>query len=592
MLIELVDQKPKVKMCRSPKANSPQANSPSLKEYRLKNVSTMPSLAAAALSARHGRFATGSAGRALGRYCTNRQPQDDYKLDTVVLGVGISGQVRQATCLPTGRRVAVKSFNKSSMSSRRLQELRSEVDIHLAMDHPHIVRLDRVYESSNEIHLVMEQLTGGELFDLLLRKSTLDDADAADAVRQVLHAMVYMECQGVMHRDIKLENLLYETPGSRHLKLIDFGFATQLEDKGTLSDKCGTLHYVAPEVLAGCYSSKADMWSVGVTAYLLLTGKSLYSGDDAAVRKKIIEGSTELSRSFYTLSNGAVDFVQSLLSKEARRPTAVQALEHPWLRVYGRALPALSVVRGLINSARAPAARRACLSAISWSLPLEAEEAFRSAFEALDRDCDGVVSAADLRQVMLLTGRGYVEVEEIIAALDLNGDGSLSFREVLATSDAAGILADRASCFAAFRRFDVGPAGQGRLSAGKLQQTLGGCFGLTGEDLVTSVGAGEDTLVGHEEFAAFVRRVPESQTLESKGPASTMLDSLLHKGKATGSSQRDKENLSPRTRLWDKAFQGCAAEQAVGGLMVLQDLVKALHSFWGKPGKLSGKFSF
>lgn len=584
MLIELVDRRPQVKLASAGCRSLVKDGSPSLKEYRLKNaVSNMPSLSAAALTARlDRRFASGAAGRALGRYCTNRKLEDDYNLDSKVLGVGISGQVRQATCMSTGRSVAVKSFSKISMSVRRLQELRSEVDIHLAMDHPNIVRLDRVYESHSELHLVMERLTGGELFDQLLLKGTFDEEFASDVIRQVIYAMVYMGAQGVMHRDIKLENLLFANCG-RHLKLIDFGFATLLDGKSELSEKCGTLHYVAPEVLAGSYTSKADMWSIGVTTYLLLTGKSLYSGDDAVVRKKIMEGSIEFSRSFFSLSPSAIDFVQSLLCKESRRPTAAQALEHPWLRRSPRALPSLPLVRSLINSARAPASRRACLVAVAWSLPTEAEESFRAAFHALDRDGDGVVSASDLRQVMLLTGRGHVEVEEIIAALDLNGDGSLSFREVLATTDAAGALADKASCLSAFRRFDVGPAVGLHLDAAKLQAAP---FGISAKELLQDISGAETA--GHEAFGAFVHQVPESATLENEGSAGILLDSLMRKGKPKGPCRYDKENASPQTRLWDKALKGCAAEQAAGGLLMLQGLAKALHSLWGSR-KLSGE---
>lgn len=594
---------------------------------------TLPAVAVAAWAQRRSPGAEASAvfaGKAFGRYVTGRTLEDDYRVESEVLGTGISGKVTLARCLATGRQVAVKSFNKKVLSERRLEEMRQEVDIHLAVDHPHIVRLDRVYETPCAVHMVLERLDG-ELFDELVERRCFEEAEAAEVVRQVIRAVAYLHGQGIVHRDIKLENLLLADPNrGMHLKLIDFGFATRWDGKSVMSDRCGTLHYVAPEVLTGAYTSKAEIWSIGTVAYLLLTGKALYSGDDDVVRRKVMKGQFNLTGGFFQKSADAQDFVGSLLHMDpTKRPTALQALDHPWLKrsATGDAEAASAqLLRGLVLAARAPPARRACLAALAWSLPAEAETTLRTAFSALDGDADGVVTAKDLHLAMCKAGSADIEAEDLIKALDANGDGALSFREVLAAiAGADARRADEASTLAAFRRFDTRSpltaktTGRGeRQDAAQLEEVLGSCFlGLTGEELVASIGVDKDGLVGSEEFAAYLRQSSDEEDEPLNDPFQFFPDQSARspeicasknphgeKGsrsggrggqqKRTATAQTSpKTQVSPRksprhTVQLPSGFKGCAAEQAAGGLALLFDLYHAVRSIWSVAEKLHG----
>lgn len=128
------------------------------------------------------------------------------------------------------------------------------------MDHPHVASLTDVYESEDQLYLVMECMLGGELFDRVVKRKRFTEKDAAKAVYQMLLAVNYIHSHDVVHRDIKLENFLYEAQDSDHLKLIDFGFSKIWQPNTTMAVSCGTLAYVAPEVLEKSYTSQCDLW--------------------------------------------------------------------------------------------------------------------------------------------------------------------------------------------------------------------------------------------------------------------------------------------------------------------------------------------
>jgi len=230
--------------------------------------------------------------------------------------------------------VAVKAFRKLGMSETAQINLKRELELISQVDHPNIVRWEAIYESENVAMLVMEQLQGGELFDQVVEHGTFAEDRAAKAARQILQAVGHLHERRIAHRDIKPENFVYADRDGDVLKLIDFGFAVRRRIGGPkLYQRCGTLQYVAPEVLRDeGYDESADMWSVGAVVYSLLIGKAMYGGSDASIFRKNSEGRVDWSRSFKALSPEAQDFVQGLLCVDpAARLTAAAALQHPWI---------------------------------------------------------------------------------------------------------------------------------------------------------------------------------------------------------------------------------------------------------------------
>lgn len=256
-----------------------------------------------------------------------------YQLSDVVLGTGASGSVQQAVCRRTGRPVAVKRFNLKELSTKTLVNLEREVDVHTSLDHPGIVSLEAVFESDDTIHLVLERLEGGELFDRLLERGRFTERETAKLCVQLLRTLSYLHANNIMHRDLKPENIMYAEKDGEQIKLIDFGFSTRFDKNRKLVQRCGTLQYVAPEVLTGFgYDEKSDMWSMGSVCYTLLTMKAMYSGNDSEIQRKNRLGAVDFSRTFKTVSNLGQEFVRSLLNVDvANRPSAEEALRHPWL---------------------------------------------------------------------------------------------------------------------------------------------------------------------------------------------------------------------------------------------------------------------
>lgn len=257
----------------------------------------------------------------------------DYDLYGPLLGSGMSGCVRGALCKRSGRVVAVKICEKDCLSEKALHDMRVGLDLHRQVDHPHIVKIEEIYESDTHIHVVMECLHGRDMFDRVASGGGCSEATAAGLAVQVLHALAHLHARGIMHRDIKLENIVYQEFGGESIKLIDLDFCARVENPEDLGN-CGTLQYCAPEVVSGQqYDQSADMWSTGSLLYTALTGRALFCGDDCTVATKTRECALDLCPAFFELSGDAQEFLRDLLSlNPSERPSAREALRDRWLR--------------------------------------------------------------------------------------------------------------------------------------------------------------------------------------------------------------------------------------------------------------------
>lgn len=165
-------------------------------------------------------------------------------------------------------------MQKAKLEREDEEALRTEVAILERMDHANIVRMRGVYDTPKTFYMVLELMTGGELFDRIVSKGKYSEKEASDVVRNLADALHYCHQRGVVHRDLKPENLLYsDTTDAAQIKIADFGLAKLLNQTQLMATACGTPGYVAPEILLGKpYSDKVDMWSLGVITYILLCG--------------------------------------------------------------------------------------------------------------------------------------------------------------------------------------------------------------------------------------------------------------------------------------------------------------------------------
>ncbi|XP_069763565.1 calcium/calmodulin-dependent protein kinase type 1D isoform X3 [Narcine bancroftii] len=202
--------------------------------------------------------------------------------------------------------------------------------------HENIVALEDIYESPNHLYLVMQLVSGGELFDRIVEKGFYTEQDASTLIRQVLNAVQYLHKMCIVHRDLKPENLLYFSPDEESKIMIsDFGLSKMEGTGDVMSTACGTPGYVAPEVLAQKpYSKAVDCWSIGVISYILLCGyPPFYDENDSRLFEQILKAEYEFDCPYWDdISNSAKDFIKRLMEKDPnKRYTCEQALRHPWI---------------------------------------------------------------------------------------------------------------------------------------------------------------------------------------------------------------------------------------------------------------------
>lgn len=236
-----------------------------------------------------------------------------------VLGTGAFSTVREG-CHRSSTNVtyAVKCVNRKKLSEEDEAALLDEVDILKEMKYPHIIRLYDFFIESSTYYLVMERMSGGELFDRIVQKAYYNEKEARDVCKIVLEAVRYCHDNNIAHRDLKPENLLLlsESDDSA-VKIADFGFAKKVTSSQSLTTQCGTPGYVAPEILEGTpYDTKADMWSVGVILYILLGGYPPFiENNQKDLFRKIRKGQYEFHEEYWgTVSAEAKELISSLLT--------------------------------------------------------------------------------------------------------------------------------------------------------------------------------------------------------------------------------------------------------------------------------------
>lgn len=146
----------------------------------------------------------------------------------------------------------------------------NEINILRRLDHPNIIHLYEVYEGKYNIYLVMEHLKGGEIFNEIANNGCFSEKHASIIMLQLLRALDYLHNKGFVHRDLKLENLIFVSSGTLDMKIADFGLSENLSKQKWLFKRCGTPGYVAPEILADeIYSYKCDIFSSGIILWIM-----------------------------------------------------------------------------------------------------------------------------------------------------------------------------------------------------------------------------------------------------------------------------------------------------------------------------------
>eukprot|EP00124_Ichthyophonus_hoferi_P001101 Ihof_evm2s51 gene=Ihof_evmTU2s51 len=266
-----------------------------------------------------------------------------------VIGQGAFSTVRVGKEKGTGKRVAIKFIDKKYAFSH--MNLDSECRLLRRLGrHPNINAYQGLYQNDRYYMIVLEYMPGGELLDILIKRAEksaqpYSEVQVAIMLRQIVSAVDHCHRHNIIHRDLKPENVLVSNEESlgavgslvgAPIKIADFGLATEFLDSVKLTDTCGTPSYMAPERISlQPYDVKSDIWSIGVIMYILISGSfPFYGKNQEDIRLSTLSSNMpEYGQEFRGVSPACLSLLKNgLLAKDpARRPTAAQLLNHPWM---------------------------------------------------------------------------------------------------------------------------------------------------------------------------------------------------------------------------------------------------------------------
>ncbi|XP_075881967.1 calcium/calmodulin-dependent protein kinase (CaM kinase) II beta 1 isoform X21 [Nelusetta ayraudi] len=261
---------------------------------------------------------------------------DEYQLYEE-LGKGAFSVVRRCVKLCTGQEYAAKIINTKKLSARDHQKLEREARICRLLKHPNIVRLHDSISEEGFHYLLFDLVTGGELFEDIVAREYYSEADASHCIQQILEAVLHCHQMGVVHRDMKPENLLLASKcKNAAVKLADFGLAIEVQgDQQAWFGFAGTPGYLSPEVLRKeAYGKPVDIWACGVILYILLVGyPPFWDEDQHKLYQQIKAGAYDFpSPEWDTVTPEAKNLINQMLTiNPAKRITAQEALKHPWV---------------------------------------------------------------------------------------------------------------------------------------------------------------------------------------------------------------------------------------------------------------------
>jgi len=299
-----------------------------------------------------------------GRTSDKDSPRSVFKRDKIdelysvekLVGEGNYAEVYRAKNRLTKEKVAIKRLmRKPSDVEQGLSIDREEQYLVKNIDHPNVVRLHQLFKTSRMVCIVQDLADGGDIAKYMKKEQKFTESDAKAILVQVLRGLQHLHEHGVVHRDIKPGNILFTTQGE--IKIADFGLSAIVkEGESTVTGQYGTPYYAAPEVFRNeAYTGLADMWSLGVMMFFMLSGTQAFEAENSrAVKARVLQGAFDMRGPLWSgISAECKDLIRCLIQMDTnKRLAASQALTHPWFS----AVPSPTQTKdptGLITSPRA-----------------------------------------------------------------------------------------------------------------------------------------------------------------------------------------------------------------------------------------------
>ncbi|XP_055975068.1 NUAK family SNF1-like kinase 2 [Sorex fumeus] len=245
------------------------------------------------------------------------------------LGKGTYGKVKKAR-ESSGRLVAIKLIRKDRIKDEQdLLHIRREIEIMSSLNHPHIIAIHEVFENSSKIVIVMEYASRGDLYDYISERQRLSEREARHFFRQIVSAVHYCHQNGIVHRDLKLENILLDANGN--IKIADFGLSNLFHHGQFLQTFCGSPLYASPEIINGkpYMGPEVDSWSLGVLLYILVHGTMPFDGQDHKTLVKQISNGAYREPPKPSDACGLIRWL--LMVNPSRRATLEDVVSHWWV---------------------------------------------------------------------------------------------------------------------------------------------------------------------------------------------------------------------------------------------------------------------
>jgi len=413
----------------------------------------------------------------------NDKIEDNYKFDIKKdkLGEGTYGNVIKGYTKEGNNPRAIKVIPKSKVKNPERFKLEIEIMRHL--DHPNIMKLYETFEDPRHVYLVMDLCTGGELFDRIIDKGRLSEAEARNVFLQIMRALFYCHSNKICHRDLKPENfLLLDKSEEAPIKVIDFGLSVMFEydkdgNKVHMDTKAGTPYYIAPEVLAGKYDEQCDIWSAGVILYILLCGyPPFYGNNDNQILSAVKKGKFDFDGAEWkAVSESAKDLIKKMLCPVAERLKAGEVLEHPWFKENLKEEATLPVnFSSLKNFRNSEKLKKATLTYIATQCSDAEIGELGKVFHSLDKNGDGVLTIEELKgglEEFHVSAEKAHDILQIFKSIDTDGSGTINYTEFLAATMEKSVYLKEEKLWAAFKMFDKD--GNGKISADELKEVLG-----------------------------------------------------------------------------------------------------------------------
>jgi calcium-dependent protein kinase len=408
---------------------------------------------------------------------------NEYQVDDKVLGEGTYGVVFRAKDKTTGEEVAIKRIPREKI--RNYQRFLNEITALKTLDHPNVIKLFEIFEDEDDVYLVQELCTGGELFDYIVNQEFLSEFQAATIFQQILHSITYCHKNAIAHRDLKPENFMFKSSGEgSNLKLIDFGLSTSyFKSTGgqgeytRMTTRAGTAFFMAPEVLEANYSNACDMWSCGVILYVMLCGYPPFDGDtEEEILLNVQSGEYDFDDEVWDkVSEEAKDLIKKLLVPEDQRLSPKEALDHPWLK--NRDIEqkkqdlGTNHIKRLKKFQKAKNFKKAVLTFIASRVSDSEIEKEIEVFRSLDKNKDGYITMLELKAAMR-KHHSEEEVEEIMRSCDTDKNGAINYTEFIAATLDNLIIGSAKRIEKAFKLFDKDK--DGKINAKELEEVLSG----------------------------------------------------------------------------------------------------------------------